>query len=1034
MPIVSKFYETEPLLKNRIAISTVNFAASLFLLMATLLVSTYSALSADPELTDGTAIVTTFSGIRDNETRTPTIDPRGLSVRALDLSRLGAKADGELVVPPGLFSLQARDIGQVFAIAFDDEEPANIFVAATSAYGLFRTPDNSDWARGMWGDNGGPGTIYKLDGSNGYEAEVFARVSVDGRANTGVGLGDISYDPIHQQLFVSDLESGLIHRFDVRTGEELGVYDHGVDGRTRFKDVETGKQDGLDGVPFNTRGTPNFDRCGQGRSSDAAARFMARPDCWNFASYKRRVWAVSFRQSGANGPRLYYSVWGSSPFGEPNWAADDEDATNSIWSVGLNSNGSFDATDVRREFNMPPFYVSRQDRADFGNSQPVASIVFLDGRIMLVVERGMHLGRQKSQNEPASVTGAGRVLRFVRGGDGTWVAEGRYDIGSSERENEDPPHIRAGATGGLGLGYGYNGRGVIDQNTVNETLWVSGTQLCDAKYPCGDAGRDDAVVHGLQGLPTAMISEVSPVDAFVPYSGDGPVTPDATPKASYFVAFGDANEGLIAGDVGDVAFAQIPNFDEDDTPPAEEPPASPSGPVASGPVDLGVDKSGPTECIPGESCVFNIDVTNQARAAYSGPIYLSDTIEGGLSLISNRPTAWRCNQSGAHIACSQADIVLESGQSLSLQLDFQVPENVSRNRIDNCVEIGWLGHPGREQVRAVQIELTRRGFNSGGADGVPGRKTAAAISAAETAFGMRRTGKISDELLIELFGREALLDGDSDPDNDSACVATDIDRPEPVHNARISSFHRSYRSSVHDNRTSDPIEVHNPALSNFHLRFRSSMHDGRTTRPVSVHRNRVSGFHENWESRLHETGSSRHATGLSDFHDRFSSRQHNPATSDGGPIHCNRMSRFHERHESQFHERGTSQHATGLSRFHARSRSNLHDPGTSRRVSRHDRRISQFHSIHGSRFHGTATSQHRTGLSQFHSNFQSNVHDRRTTNQRVRQPQQPQQPQRPVRPNPPPPPPPPAPEPPQIDLNLLPTPLPNRGAEVEGFR
>ncbi|MBZ0215852.1 MAG: peptidoglycan-binding protein, partial [Fimbriimonadaceae bacterium] len=882
-----------------------------------------NAFAAESELPDGAGVVTTFSGLRENRGGEATVDPRGISVRALDLSRPGVKADGSLVTVPELFSIEARDVGQVFAVALDDEEPANVYVAASSAYGLFRTSDNSEWARGMWGDGGGPGTIYKLDASNGYEPVIFARVALNGRFNSGAGLGDISYDAVHQQLFVSDLETGMIHRFDVRSGDELGVYDHGVDGRTRFRDAETGRRMGLDGVSFNIRGEANVNRCGQGRSSAAAARFMASPECWNFAPFKRRVWAVSFRQSGSDGGRLYYSVWGSSAFGESTWDVASEDANNSIWSVGINADGSFDATDVRREFVVPPFYVSRQDRADYGNSQPVASIEFLDSRVMLIAERGMPLGRQESLSEPALVTGAGRVMRFVRGGDGKWLGEGRYDIGSSERENDDPPHIRAGSSGGIGIGYGYNGRGIIDHNSLSETLWVSATVLCNAQNPCGGGDGDTSIIHGLQGLPTAMISDMSPVDAFVPYAGNGPTSSDTTPKSSYFIGFGDTNDGLLAGDIGDVVFAQIPG--SGDSGQSGSPPPPTGGPVASGPFDLAVTKSGPAECLPEQPCVFNIDVTNRGRSDYAGPVFLSDIVDGGLSLISSRPNAWQCGQNGGYVSCNQQNVTLASGQSLSVRLDFSVPDNISRNRVNNCAEIAWLGRPGREQVRAVQTELNRRGFNPGIADGVPGRNTASAIRAAEAAYGLPRSGEITDELLLELFDAAALLRGDVNSQNDRECAAVEVDIPEPVHDARMSAFHRSYRSGFHDQATSGPVEVHDPAVSNFHLRFRSSMHDGRVTRPVPVHNNRVSGFHQGYDS--------------------------------------------------EFHERGTSRHVTGLSRFHAHNRSNLHNPGTSDGTPLHHPRLSRFHGIYGSRFHSTINSEHRTGLSQFHSQFQSGTHN-----------------------------------------------------------
>ena len=75
---------------------------------------------------------------------------------------------------------------------------------------------------------GGPGGIYKVDGRTGA-VTLFANVTLDGVPNPGPGLGNLAYDSDHKQIFVSDLYTGMIHRFDL-DGKELGHYDHGVTG------------------------------------------------------------------------------------------------------------------------------------------------------------------------------------------------------------------------------------------------------------------------------------------------------------------------------------------------------------------------------------------------------------------------------------------------------------------------------------------------------------------------------------------------------------------------------------------------------------------------------------------------------------------------------------------------------------------------------------------------------------------------------------------------------------------------------------
>ena len=109
----------------------------------------------------------------------------------------------------------------MFGIALDDAKAPNVYLTATSAFGLHRTADNKGWMPGMWGPDGGPGTVWKIDGATG-KPSIFARIGVKGRRNTGAALGNIAYDKWHHQLFVSDLETGLIHRLRLSDGADLG--------------------------------------------------------------------------------------------------------------------------------------------------------------------------------------------------------------------------------------------------------------------------------------------------------------------------------------------------------------------------------------------------------------------------------------------------------------------------------------------------------------------------------------------------------------------------------------------------------------------------------------------------------------------------------------------------------------------------------------------------------------------------------------------------------------------------------------------
>jgi hypothetical protein len=213
---------------------------------------------------------------------------------------------------------------------------------------------------GMWGAGGGPGTVYRLDASTGYAPRIFAQITLNGRANTGAALGNIAYDRANKQLFVSDLETGMIHRLRAADGGDLGFYDHGTQGRASFTNAEDGQRKNLPPIAFD----PNS----QARINDCQGRFDNSPQCWNFAASGRRVWGVGVRRDAVKGEvRLYYAVWSSPAFGQGAWnQASDDEKRNSVWSVRLGDNGGFDTSDVRREFILPDFFVKPQDVARAG--------------------------------------------------------------------------------------------------------------------------------------------------------------------------------------------------------------------------------------------------------------------------------------------------------------------------------------------------------------------------------------------------------------------------------------------------------------------------------------------------------------------------------------------------------------------------------------------------------------------------------------------------------------------------------------------
>lgn len=315
----------------------------------------------------GDAVVTGFSGIvaPNPSQRRPAnksaidltfIDSDGPAVRVFDVGAPGYVWDGRLFPAPKKFDVFAKDVGQVFGVALDDQSPPNIYVAATSVFGLHIVSRGRDglperrkkggpgagWMKGQFGLDlqGGPGGIYKIDGRTGA-ASLFANVTLDGVPNPGPGLGNLAYDSANKQLFVSDLYTGMIHRFDL-DGKELGSYDHGITGLGAAK---------LATVPFNPRNRPNI----------ASDRFDSeKPETWGFAPAPRRVWGLAAQEG-----RLYYSVT----------------AGPQIWSVGIQRDGSF-AADPRWELDVP---------AQSG-PLPISDIAFSQRGAMILAQRALVAG------------------------------------------------------------------------------------------------------------------------------------------------------------------------------------------------------------------------------------------------------------------------------------------------------------------------------------------------------------------------------------------------------------------------------------------------------------------------------------------------------------------------------------------------------------------------------------------------------------------------------------------------------------------
>ncbi len=121
-------------------------------------------------------------------------------------------------------------MGQVFGVALDNE--GNIFTTASSVYGDFNPHSiTSNQTLNLLN-----GLVFRIDHLTGlvtpfitaYPGATYVPGSNQIPNTNGVGLGNITFDPVHQQLLVTNFEDGKIYRLKGLSnpiGTIAGVYD-----------------------------------------------------------------------------------------------------------------------------------------------------------------------------------------------------------------------------------------------------------------------------------------------------------------------------------------------------------------------------------------------------------------------------------------------------------------------------------------------------------------------------------------------------------------------------------------------------------------------------------------------------------------------------------------------------------------------------------------------------------------------------------------------------------------------------------------
>ncbi|MEJ1160446.1 hypothetical protein [Prosthecomicrobium sp. N25] len=957
------------------------------LALASILVTAQAAQAQSNDLTPlrpGEAFLTRFSGTAPGPDGKAVIDVNGVVGSVLDLRNPGFRAQGQhWLDEPQRLPVTAADVGQVYGVALDDQNPPNIYLTATSAFGLHRTADGRGWMAGQWGPAGGPGTVWKLEAARNYAPRSFANITLDGRENSGASLGNLAFDKAHRQFFVSDLETGMIHRLGM-DGRDLGRYDHGVDGRSAHYDVPAARNASLPPVVFDPLGTARINDCGEGP-------FAETPSCWNVADPRRRVWGIGVRTDKASREtRLYYALWSGVALGRA-VAADmaEGEKTGTVWSIRIAPSGDFDRTSIRREFEIPEFFVAKADFERAGPSHPVADISFpdcYDQPLMVLSERGGLKNLGLDVEEPFATSRESRVLRYEQDMNGDWKPTGRYDIGHAERKPpREQPWIRANASGAAAFGLGYTSAGTADPARPDQTLWIAGDHLCSPEGPCYNPAtgtfEDDSQVHGLQGTPESAYAPLAPSGAFRVYPARGTVSTADGPQQSYMVdadvnvdGSGAPNPADLARNdatmIGDVAIWQPCEGQAAGT---ESPVEIGTAPLPTGPVDLWIRKSAVEDCDIDGFCSFAITITAIGEGAWRAPIFIRDMIPDGAELVSFTPAdPWLCEVIDA-LLCWRPAVVLLPGEDLVLRIRIRLPEVILMRapiELDNCVLIEW---PFVDPDDAPAIEITVRnilvlmGY-------LPARGPGDLVSAIlrfERDMRLEGTGRIGPRLVDALFGSLARMNGDDDPLNDIACAPIRVGLPPILvgghgrasTHRRFGSFehtramtHRRWASPAHNPWQSHfrwgsavlpPVDLHSRAQT--HARWGSVWHSRART-----HR-RDGSFPPNHDRRLsHDRYDSVHSTAMS--HYRTSS------------IHAvdrshYRYSSIHGRHES--HDRFGS--------IHTRAETHRRDGSIHHRALSHARVES---SHNRDRSHNKAGSEHRRKDSLLGGGFASPYHTR----------------------------------------------------------
>jgi hypothetical protein len=584
------------------------------------------------------------------------IDRNGASARILSIDGR-AQPQGQIVAAATVAAVKAADVGQVFGITLDDGRgpdgtlsgPPDIYFTATSAFGLqiiAAGPNGAmqrlksgqpgaQWMPGQWGDpskGATPGSIWRVSGMTGA-VSLFANVAYNGQPNSGASLGAIAFDAQTRQLFVSDLETGMIHRLSMQ-GQELGYFDHGTQGRLG---------QGLPPIPYDSANRLDITN---------AAFSVNDASTWHHSPKGRRVWGLRISAG-----RLYYAVVDGPQ----------------VWSVSIGDDGNFRG-DARLEINVNG---TASDNA-------ISDIKFDGTNAIYLAQRGTARGDYSYETfaDPAT----SQVIRYTRDPQtGKWAqAFEEYAVGF-------PPDFK-NANGGVAIDVCTSrvwatgellrqGSGQAGPQSVHGLQGMDKSLVRPANAPPAqslfaeyDPSFEDLAAHGHIGLVE--------IESWCQGAGQDATTPPVVTHPLIPPTPSIVPPQLPPGGFNLTLTKQATPF--------YCPPGAYCIPHPQNPQSTDCVQGGGGVWI----CSFKIIVQNTGPTPYSGPLdvvdWLPANLPGATMTFAPQPP-WACSLTGSdQYTCHYLpSVTLNLGDSVELRVVVNLPANYQSCSINNAATIQW---------------------------------------------------------------------------------------------------------------------------------------------------------------------------------------------------------------------------------------------------------------------------------------------------------------------------------------------------------